>query len=666
MEGLPTGFDWSTRSPDQRGFPDLWNRVSQASPLPGSGGPLPSHLVFVPPGPSIGQAPIEARFPGDAPRQARASLAYSTASPGARARRSRITPPCQARGPPRSRALPRRACCCVFYRLARRVGVDVNARPTASRACCCVFYRLARRAGVDVRAPYCAARLLSRILPPRQARGRRRSRVLPRRALAVAYSTASPGARASTFACPTASRALTVARSTAPGTRASTFACSTASRACCCVFYRLARSRACCRVFYRLARRAGVDVRASDRAAAYCRVYPTASPGARASTFARPIASRAYCHVLCQGLTGKQALRQRECLSRKVFRALSLDVWASHLVFCCSWALDRPGSDRGTIPKGTRHARRARRSRTLPPRQGRARARRSRITPPCQARGPPRSRALPRRALAVACSTVSPGARASTLTRVLPRRALAVAYSTALPGARASTFARPTAPRAYCRVIYRLARRAGVDVRAPYRVARLLSRILPPRQARGARLPCHDVKNTRARARRAAPSDCRCGQEGSRGTPPRRSLKEDERLQVCQKNRFGVKGRRPFHRTWIFFPPTTSAGQAPTGGSSWRGCLQGLTGQHGLRTPGFCSPRALDRPGSDRGTIPRGRATPGARVARVLYRLARRARASLAYYTALPSARASTFARPAASRLLLRVLPPRQARGRRR
>ena len=98
--------------------------MSQASPLPGSGGPLPSHLVFVPPGPSIGQAPIEARFPGDAPRQARASLAYSTASPGARARRSRITPPCQARGPPRSRALPRRACCCVFYRLARRVGVD--------------------------------------------------------------------------------------------------------------------------------------------------------------------------------------------------------------------------------------------------------------------------------------------------------------------------------------------------------------------------------------------------------------------------------------------------------------------------------------------------------------------------------------------------------------
>ena len=72
-----------------------------------------------------------------------------------------------------------------------------NARPTTSRACCCVFYRLARRAGVDVRAPYCAARLLSRILPPRQARGRRRSRVLPRRALAVAYSTASPGARGS-------------------------------------------------------------------------------------------------------------------------------------------------------------------------------------------------------------------------------------------------------------------------------------------------------------------------------------------------------------------------------------------------------------------------------------------------------------------------------------
>ena len=117
-QGLPTGFDWSTRSPDQRGFPDLWNRVSQASPLPGSGGPLPSHLVFVPPGPSIGQAPIEARFPGDAPRQARASLAYSTASPGARARarRSRITPPCQARGPPRSRALPRRACCCASWR----------------------------------------------------------------------------------------------------------------------------------------------------------------------------------------------------------------------------------------------------------------------------------------------------------------------------------------------------------------------------------------------------------------------------------------------------------------------------------------------------------------------------------------------------------------------
>ena len=98
--------------------------------------------------------------------------------------------------------------------------------------------------------------------------------------------------------------------------------------------------------------------------------------------------------------------------------------------------------------------------------------------------------------------------------------------------------ARPTTLRACCcyrlarragvdvRVSYRvarlllrtqLARRAGVDVRVSYRVARLLLRILPPRQARGARLPCHDVKSTRARAR---PSDCRCGQEGSRGTPP--------------------------------------------------------------------------------------------------------------------------------------------------
>ena len=179
-----------------------------------------------------------------------------------------------------------------------------------------------------------------------------------------------------------------------------------------------------------------------------------------------------------------------------------------------------------------------------------------------------------------------------------------------------------------------------------YRVARLLLRILPPRQARGARLLCHDVKNTRARARRAAPSDCRCGQQGSGGPPPRRSLKED--CKFAKKTGSAGPG---------FFPPTTSAGQAPTGGSSWRSCLQGLTGQHGLRTkegfltfgigvpgksspwigwspsltPGFCSPRALDRPGSDRGTIPRGRATPGAHVTRVLYRLARRARASLAY-----------------------------------
>ena len=159
--------------------------------------PFPHTGFLFPPGPRSARLRSRHDSQGDAPRQARASLAYSTASPGARARRSRITPPCQARGPPRSRALPRRACCCVFYRLARHVGVDVNARPTASRACCCVFYRLARRAGVDVRAPYCAARLLSRILPPRQARGRRRSRVLPRRALAVAYSTASPGVRGS-------------------------------------------------------------------------------------------------------------------------------------------------------------------------------------------------------------------------------------------------------------------------------------------------------------------------------------------------------------------------------------------------------------------------------------------------------------------------------------
>ena len=158
----------------------------------------PHTWFFVAPGSSIGQAPIKGRVPGGAPRQTRVARAFYRLARGARARVARVfyrlagaralTFACPAAS---------RACCCVFYRLARRAGVDVNACPTASRACCCVFYRLARRAGVDVRAHYRAARLLSRNLPPRQARGRRRSRALPRRALAVAYSTASPGARGS-------------------------------------------------------------------------------------------------------------------------------------------------------------------------------------------------------------------------------------------------------------------------------------------------------------------------------------------------------------------------------------------------------------------------------------------------------------------------------------
>ena len=183
-----------------------------------------------------------------------------------------------------------------------------------------------------------------------------------------------------------------------------------------------------------------------------------------------------------QGLTGQHGLRTKEGFATFGIgcpgQPFSLDrvVLPSHLVFV------PPGPSIGQAPIEARFPgdapRQARASLAYSTASPGARARRSRITPPCQARGPPRSRALPRRALAVACSTASPGAWASTLTRVLPRRALAVKCSTALPGARASTFARPTAPRAYCRVFYRLARRAGVDVRAPYRVARLLSRIL--------------------------------------------------------------------------------------------------------------------------------------------------------------------------------------------
>ena len=493
----------------------------------------------------------------------------------------------------RSRALLRRAPTVAYSTASPGARASTFACPTASRACCCVFYRLARRAGLaspvttsrthalaraepppqtadadkkvpgdspprrslkeDERLQVCQKNRFGRtwiFFPPTTSAGQAPTggsswrgclqgltgqhglrtkegfltfgigcprqalsldRVVPfphtwflfppRRALAVAYSTASPGARASTFACPTASCALTVARSTAsPGARASTFACSTASRACCCVFYRLARSRACCRVFYRLARRAGVDVRASDRAAAYCRVYPTASPGARASTFARPIASRAYCHVLCQGLTGKQALRQRECLSRKVFRALSLDVWASHLVFCCSWVLDRPGSDQGASPRG-RATPDARRSRVLPPRQGRARARVARVF----------YRLAGARALTLACPAAS--------------RACCCVFYRLARRAGVDVNACPTASRACCCVFYRLARRAGVDVRAHYRAARLLSRNLPPRQARGRR-------RSRALPRRALAVAYSTASPGARGSPPLSRRQEHTRSRA--------------------------------------------------------------------------------------------------------------------------------------
>ncbi|CAJ1461147.1 unnamed protein product, partial [Effrenium voratum] len=174
--------------------------------------------------------------------------------------------------------------------------------------------------------------------------------------------------------------------------------------------------------------------------------------------------------------------------------------------------------------------------------------------------------------------------------------------------------ARPTASRACCCVFYRLARRAGVDVRVSYRVARLLRAGVDVRVSyRVARLLRVGVDvNARPTASRA----CCC-------------------VFYRLARRAGVDVRVSYRVARLLLrilPPR----QAPTGGSSWRGCLQG----------------------SDRGTIPRGRATPGRR-------------ASLAYSTASPGARAARRSRitppcqargpprsraPAASRLLLRLL----------
>ena len=262
-----------------------------------------------------------------------------------------------------------------------------------------------------------------------------------------------------------------------------------------------------------------------------------------------------------------------------------------------------------------------------------------RVLPPRQARGRRRSRVLPRRALAVAYSTRQ--ARGRRRSRVLPRRALAVAYSTASPGARGS----PPLSR----------RQEHTRSRAPLRLqmrTRRFQRNPPPvvvsRKTSGASLPKKQVRRKRAEAfsqdldffpphnLRRPGSDGGLLVEGlptgfdwSTRSPDQRGF-PDLWNRVSQASPLpGSGGPLPSHL--VFVPPGPSIGQAPI-----------------------------------EARFPRGRATPGARVARVLYRLARRARASLAYYTALPSARASTFARPAASRLLLRVLPPRQARGRRR
>ena len=342
--------------------------------------------------------------------------------------------------------------------------------PTASRACCYVLNRLARRAGVDVRVSYRVARLLLRILPPRQARGAR----LP-------CHDEHTRSRAQSRPLRLQMRTRRFQRNPPPVV--------------------VSRKTSGASLPKKQVRRKRAEAFSQDLD--FFPPHNLRRPGSDGG-------------LLVEGLpTGF------DWSTRSPDQRGFPDLWnrvSQAPGFCSPRALDRPGSDRGTIPKGTRHARRARRSRTLPPRQARARV--ARVLHRLAKRAGLHVRAPCRVALAVACSTASPGTWASTLTRVLPRRALAVACSTALPCARASTFARPTAPRAYCRVFYRLARRAGVDVRVSYRVARLLLRILPPRQARGARLPCHDVKNTRARARRAAPSDCRCGQEGSRGTPP--------------------------------------------------------------------------------------------------------------------------------------------------
>ena len=89
----------------------------------------------------------------------------------------------------------------VFRRLVRR-----------ARASTFVFYRLARRASAFA----CSTAWPVTRAPPRQSRARRGLRVLPRCKPAVAYSAASPGARASTFACSTASRAYSTA---SPGAR---------------------------------------------------------------------------------------------------------------------------------------------------------------------------------------------------------------------------------------------------------------------------------------------------------------------------------------------------------------------------------------------------------------------------------------------------------------
>ena len=114
----------------------------------------------------------------------------------------------------------------VFCRLVRRARARVDVRVFYRVAR--VFYRLARRASAFA----CSTALPVTRAPPRQSRARRRLRVLPRCKPAVAYSAASPGARASTFACSTASRAYS---SASPGAR---------------LFFRVAR------VFYQLARRA--------------------------------------------------------------------------------------------------------------------------------------------------------------------------------------------------------------------------------------------------------------------------------------------------------------------------------------------------------------------------------------------------------------------------